>query len=222
MKVSKLTAMDVENCFQLHASVVLVVIITFTSNVQRYPFHFLINLSIPSTQTKVAILENEDLYEVIEEEKQCEELYEKSMKSSIIRLIEVNKAGEATKIEHFSHQHCLVLADKMEEEIDRKCDGPPFSSKASKSVTFAINFVAVPSTILEDIRTCAAKVADIIECKGHQHVLSFDFKYREKCNGCGGWCWRGAFKCEKCRFALDFGCLTLPYSARHKIDEYML
>ncbi|KAB2026326.1 hypothetical protein ES319_D06G211300v1 [Gossypium barbadense] len=66
------------------------------------------------------VLEHRRLYEVIEEEKQCEEL---SMQSSIIRVIEVNEAGEAAKIAHLSHQHCLVLADKMEEEIDRKCDG---------------------------------------------------------------------------------------------------
>ncbi|KAG8490267.1 hypothetical protein CXB51_015911 [Gossypium anomalum] len=69
------------------------------------------------------VLEYGNLYKVIEEEKQCEEFYEKSMQSSIIRVIEVNEAGESTKIEHFSHQHCLVLAYKMEEEIDRKCDG---------------------------------------------------------------------------------------------------
>ncbi|MFQ6651719.1 hypothetical protein Gotur_023928 [Gossypium turneri] len=68
-------------------------------------------------------LEHQRFYEVIEEEKQCEELEEKSMQSSIIRVIEVNEAGEATKIQHFSHQHCSVLADKMEEEIDKKCDG---------------------------------------------------------------------------------------------------
>ncbi|MBA0730037.1 hypothetical protein Golax_025848, partial [Gossypium laxum] len=68
------------------------------------------------------VLEDDDLYKVIEDEKQWEELYEKSMQSSIIYIIEVNEAGEATKIEHFSHQHCLVLADKMDEEIDRKCD----------------------------------------------------------------------------------------------------
>ncbi|KAL1166552.1 hypothetical protein V6Z11_A06G204000, partial [Gossypium hirsutum] len=69
------------------------------------------------------VLEDNDLYKVIEEEKQWEELYKKSMQSSIIRVIDVNEAREATKIEHFSHQHCLLLADKMEEEIDRKCDG---------------------------------------------------------------------------------------------------
>ncbi|KAH1055344.1 hypothetical protein J1N35_033409 [Gossypium stocksii] len=76
------------------------------------------------------VLEHQKLYEVIEDEKQWEELYEKSMQSSIIRVIEVNEAGEATKIQHFSHQHCLVLAYKMEEEIDRKCDGCMLSISA--------------------------------------------------------------------------------------------
>ncbi|MBA0662902.1 hypothetical protein Goklo_006968 [Gossypium klotzschianum] len=95
------------------------------------------------------VLEDNDLYKVIDDEKQWEELYEKSMQSSIISVIKVNEAGEATKIEHFSHQHCLVLADKMVEEIDRKCDG-------------------------------CSKVADIIECEGHQHFLFYDFKCREK------------------------------------------
>ncbi|KAE8708997.1 hypothetical protein F3Y22_tig00110332pilonHSYRG00700 [Hibiscus syriacus] len=46
----------------------------------------------------------------------CEELNAATL-SSITRVIEVNEDGEATKIEHFSHgDHCLVLADKMEEE----------------------------------------------------------------------------------------------------------
>ncbi|MBA0754400.1 hypothetical protein Gogos_022272 [Gossypium gossypioides] len=67
-----------------------------------------------------------------------------------------------------------------------------------------------------------SKVADIIECEGHQHFLFYDFKCREKCNGCGNECWHGAFRCGKCIFALDFGCLTLPHSALHKIDEHML
>ncbi|MBA0627278.1 hypothetical protein Godav_004808, partial [Gossypium davidsonii] len=93
------------------------------------------------------VLEDNDLYKVIDDEKQWEELYEKSMQSSIISVIKVNEAGEATKIEHFSHQHCLVLADKMVEEIDRKCDGiigfvkpkPPSFSKTTCCVTFVVN-----------------------------------------------------------------------------------
>ncbi|MFQ6644101.1 hypothetical protein Gotur_017722, partial [Gossypium turneri] len=41
MKVSKLIAVDVGNCFQLHASLVFIAVITFTSNVQRHnhPLH---------------------------------------------------------------------------------------------------------------------------------------------------------------------------------------
>ncbi|XP_040966218.1 uncharacterized protein [Gossypium hirsutum] len=44
----------------------------------------------------------------------------------------------------------------------------------------------------------------------------------EKCNGCGNRCWNGEFRCGKCRFAVDFGCLALPHSALHKIDEHKL
>ncbi|KAH1055332.1 hypothetical protein J1N35_033397 [Gossypium stocksii] len=209
------------------------------------------------------VLEDDHLYKVIEEEKQCEELYKKYMQSSIIRVIEVNEAGEATKIEHFSHQHCLVLADKMEEEIDRKCDGcllsiSPLFYYCSKCPFFLhktcvelprikqhwfrqsnailnfkgfleCNFCCRPCSgffynIGEYLRMClmCAKIADIIECEGHQHFLFFDFKCKEKCNGCGIRCWRGAFRCGKCRFVLDFACLALPHSALHKIDEHML
>ncbi|KAK5826568.1 uncharacterized protein LOC108485837 [Gossypium arboreum] len=208
------------------------------------------------------VLENEKLYEVIEDEKQYEELYEKSIQSSAIRVIEVNEAGEATKIEHFSHQHRLVLADKMEEEIDRKCDGcmlsistifyycsecPFFLHKTCAELpkikrhwfrqwNAILDFKGFLACSLcrqhcngffyriKGWQICirCAKVADIIECEGHQHFLFFDFKCKEKCNGCGNKCWFGAFRCGECRFVLDFGCLTLPQSALHKIDEHIL
>ncbi|PPR88313.1 hypothetical protein GOBAR_AA32372 [Gossypium barbadense] len=192
-----------------------------------------------------------------------EEFYEKSMQSSIIHVIEVNEAREATKIEHFSHQHCLVLAYKMEEKIDRKCDGcmlpisnifyycsecPFFLHKTCVELPRIKQhwFRQSNATLnFDSFKTCdfcdqycsgffyhvgywdmclrCAKVADIIECEGHQHFLFFDFKGSEKfCNGCGNRCSPGAFKCGKCKFALDFGCLTLPHSALHKIDEHML
>ncbi|KAK8350325.1 hypothetical protein V6Z12_A06G201500 [Gossypium hirsutum] len=423
-KLSKLIAMDVGNCFQLYTSFVFIAIITFTSNVQRHPFHFLITLSIPNTQThnmffyecntcyfsldiKCAKLsssckfhkhdihkhpltfiesstvidvlirfncswchepltdaiyfcsdclsfiihkkcldelptkidhlthrlhplilnrgdsdglcnlcqkqhsgpfygcslcqfkinvecawprsivedksrhqhpfsmlwrqgsficdacdKDDELYKVIEEEKQCEELYEKSMQSSIIRFIEMNEARKATTIQHFSHQHCLVLADKMEEEIDRKCDEcmlsistlfyyclecPFFLHKTCAELPRIKqhwfrqgNAILLFKGFLEcnfcdqrcsgffyyiggwEMCLRCAKVADIMKCEGHQHFLFIDFKYREKCNGCGKRCSNGAFRCGKCRFALDFGCLTLPHSTLHKIDEHKL
>ncbi|KAE8708990.1 hypothetical protein F3Y22_tig00110332pilonHSYRG00681 [Hibiscus syriacus] len=68
-------------------------------------------------------LADKDLYDVIEEECQCQKL-NAATQSSITHVIGVNEDGEATKIEHLSHEgHCLVLADKMEEETDRQCDG---------------------------------------------------------------------------------------------------
>ncbi|TYI78460.1 hypothetical protein E1A91_D06G213500v1 [Gossypium mustelinum] len=209
------------------------------------------------------VLEDKSLYKVIEEEKQCEELEEKSMQSFIIRVIEVNEAGEAIKIQHLSHQHCLVLANKMEEDIDRKCDGcmlpisnifyyclecPFFLHKTCAELPRIKQqwFHQSNSTLYFDsFKKCdfcnqrcsgffykigegwdmclrCAKVSNIIECKGHQHFLYFDFKYMEKCNGCGETNRYGAFRCGKCRFALDFGCLTLPHLALHKIDEHKL
>ncbi|XP_052487882.1 uncharacterized protein LOC105784731 [Gossypium raimondii] len=160
------------------------------------------------------VLEDDKLYEVIEDEKQCEELYEKSMQSSIIRVIEVNEAGETTKIQHFIHQHCLVLADKMEEEIDRKCDGcmlpisnifyycsecPFFLHKTCAELprikqhwfrqsNATLNFDSFLQCDFccrrcsgffykiegyKDMCLRCAKVADIIECEGHQHFLFF-------------------------------------------------
>ncbi|XP_039016468.1 uncharacterized protein LOC120147082 [Hibiscus syriacus] len=81
---------------------------------------------VPSCNYEVHVncaLEDKRLYEVIEEECRCEEL-NAATRSSITRVIEENEDGEATKIEHSSHEgHCLVLADKMEEETDRQCDG---------------------------------------------------------------------------------------------------
>ncbi|TYH67934.1 hypothetical protein ES332_D06G223900v1 [Gossypium tomentosum] len=179
------------------------------------------------------VLEDYTLYEVIEDEKQFEELEEKSIQSSIILVIEVNEAGEATKIQHFSHQHCLVLADKMEEEIDRKCEGMPlflhktcaelprikqhWFHQSNATLKYFDRYKwcnfrrRVCTGLFYDIRgywnMClrCAKVSDIIECKGHQHFLFFYFKCKEKCNGCGtNSISNGAFRCGKCRFALVF------------------
>ncbi|TYI78441.1 hypothetical protein E1A91_D06G212000v1 [Gossypium mustelinum] len=185
------------------------------------------------------VLEDGDLYEVIEDEKQCEELYEKSMQSSTIRVIEVNEAREATKIQHLSHQHCLVLADKMEEEIDRKCDGCmlPISNifyYCSECPFFLHKTCAELPRIKQHwfrqsnatLNFDSFKKCDF--CSQYSSGFFYDINedwdmcLRGKCNGCGETNRRGAFRCGKCRFALDFGCLTLPHSALHKIDEHKL
>ncbi|XP_039060942.1 uncharacterized protein LOC120205069 [Hibiscus syriacus] len=214
-------------------------------------------------------LEDDRFYEVVERESQCEELYgssAKSTQSSITRVVEVSEDGEATKIEHFSHEgHCLVLADKMEEETDRRCDGCMlpvstlfyYCSESECHFYLHKNCSELPrvkrhwfrrSTANLDSRSfmrcylcrryCSgffyemggpdvclrcAEVRDVIEFQGHEHLLFYDLKCRERCNGCGADPGPyGAFKCGKCSFALDFKCLSLPQSAVHKIDQHQL
>ncbi|KAE8686301.1 hypothetical protein F3Y22_tig00111069pilonHSYRG00027 [Hibiscus syriacus] len=215
-------------------------------------------------------LEDDRFYEVVERESQWEELYgssAESTQSSITRVVEVSEDGEATKIEHFSHEgHCLVLADKMEEETDRRCDGCmlPVSTLfyycSESECHFYLHkncaelprvkhhwFRQSPATLdstsfmwcdlckrpcsgffyeiegyLEVCLRCA-DVPDVIEFQGHEHLLFYDFKCRERCNGCGADPGEeGAFRCGKCSFTLDFKCLSLPQSVVHKIDEHQL
>ncbi|KAE8723664.1 hypothetical protein F3Y22_tig00012104pilonHSYRG00087 [Hibiscus syriacus] len=214
-------------------------------------------------------LEDDRFYEVVERESQCEELYgssAESTQSSITRVVEVSEDGEATKIEHFSHEgHCLVLADKMEEETDRRCDGCmlPVSTlfyycSESECHFYLHKYCAeLPSVkhhwfrrSTADLdsrsfmwcdlckRPCSgffyemgglgvclrcAEVPDVIEFQGHEHLLFYDFKCRERCNGCGADPGEeGAFRCGKCSFTLDFKCLSLPQSVVHKIDQHQL
>ncbi|KAE8723663.1 hypothetical protein F3Y22_tig00012104pilonHSYRG00084 [Hibiscus syriacus] len=214
-------------------------------------------------------LEDDRFYEVVERESQCEELYgssAESTQSSITRVVEVSEDGEATKIEHFSHEgHCLVLAEKMEEETDRRCDGCMlpvstlfyYCSESECHFYLHKNCAELPrvkrhwfrrsSATLDSTsfgrcdlckRPCSgffyvirgfyiclrcAEVPDVIEFQGHEHLLFYDFKCRERCNGCGADPGEeGAFRCGKCSFALDFKCLSLPQSAVHKIDQHQL
>ncbi|KAE8723652.1 hypothetical protein F3Y22_tig00012104pilonHSYRG00055 [Hibiscus syriacus] len=214
-------------------------------------------------------LEDYRFYEVVERESRCEELYGSSSKStqpSITRVVEVSEDGEATKIEHFSHEgHCMVLADKMEEETDRRCDGCMlpvstlfyYCSESECHFYLHKNCAELPRVKRHWIdrdtatlnsrsfmwcflcnRPCSgffyemgelwvclrcAEVPDVIEFQGHEHLLFYDFKCRERCNGCGAYpSEEGAFKCGKCSFTLDFKCLSLPHSVVHKIDEHQL
>ncbi|GMJ14205.1 hypothetical protein like AT5G22355 [Hibiscus trionum] len=212
-------------------------------------------------------LEDKKLYDVIEQESQCEEICA-ATQPSIIRVIERNEAGEATKIEHFSHEgHCLVLADKSKMEgTDGNCHGCTLSisdlfyycsepkchfwlhKTCAEFPIIKPHWLHLSGATLESkgIEKCSlchrwcsgffynigrffdvclrcAQVPDIIELEAHQHLLLFDFKCQDRCNGCGSvHGGNGAFKCGKCRFVLDFACLTLPHSALHKFDQHML
>lgn len=69
---------------------------------------------------------------------------------------------------------------------------------------------------------CAA-LSDTLKCEAHQHLLSFDLEFRGQCNACGDNGARGAYRCKRCDFAVDFKSITLPHAAaRYKYDEHPL
>nr|KJB67758.1 hypothetical protein B456_010G208400 [Gossypium raimondii] len=157
------------------------------------------------------VLENQWLYKVIEDEKQYEELKEKSMQSSIIRVIEVNEAGEATKIEHLSHQHCLVLVDEMEEEIDRKCDG------CMLPISNIFYYCSECPFFLH--KTCV----ELPRIKQHwlrQSNATLNFDSFRRCNFCRRYCsgffyniegWQMCIRCAKLFTKIDEHKLKLTY-----------
>ncbi|KAG4156739.1 hypothetical protein ERO13_D02G015600v2 [Gossypium hirsutum] len=66
------------------------------------------------------VMEDKDSYEIVENED--EESPDESV-SSITKVLERNDAGEATVIEHFKHNHYLILSDRVGEYDDKCCGG---------------------------------------------------------------------------------------------------
>ncbi|XVF75648.1 hypothetical protein PTKIN_Ptkin13bG0203800 [Pterospermum kingtungense] len=65
-------------------------------------------------------------------------------------------------------------------------------------------------------------VPSVIKCEMHQHFLFYDHNCKSRCKACGVRHRMGAFRCRKCKFGLDFACLTLPLAIRHKCDNHLL
>ncbi|TYG77930.1 hypothetical protein ES288_D02G015300v1 [Gossypium darwinii] len=66
------------------------------------------------------VMKDKDSYEIVENED--EESTDESV-SSITKVLERNDAGEATVIEHFKHNHYLILSDRVGEYDDKCCGG---------------------------------------------------------------------------------------------------
>ncbi|PPD71534.1 hypothetical protein GOBAR_DD31566 [Gossypium barbadense] len=66
------------------------------------------------------VMKDNDSYEIVENED--EESTDESV-SSITKVLERNDAGEATVIEHFKHNHYLILSDRVGEYDDKCCGG---------------------------------------------------------------------------------------------------
>ncbi|TYG77945.1 hypothetical protein ES288_D02G016600v1 [Gossypium darwinii] len=66
------------------------------------------------------VMKDKDSYEIVENEDK--ESPDESV-SSITKVLERNDAGEATVIEHFKHNHYLILSDRVGEYDDKCCGG---------------------------------------------------------------------------------------------------
>ncbi|XP_022764318.1 uncharacterized protein LOC111309552 [Durio zibethinus] len=66
-----------------------------------------------------------EMYEIIDQVNDQDEESSENLatNSSITCVLERNEHGEATKIKHFSHEHDLILGNKLKEDDDRHCDG---------------------------------------------------------------------------------------------------
>ncbi|XVF83094.1 hypothetical protein PTKIN_Ptkin16aG0105100 [Pterospermum kingtungense] len=73
-------------------------------------------------------IEDKSLFHAIDQDEATNEENSKSVESSITDIMEVNKHGDAVKVKHFSHQHCLMLGGKISGDDDddddgKQCDG---------------------------------------------------------------------------------------------------
>ncbi|XP_039060939.1 uncharacterized protein LOC120205065 [Hibiscus syriacus] len=123
----------------------------------------------------------------------------------------------------YLHKHCAELP-----RVKRHWFRQSPANLDSRSFTYCDLCLRYCSGFFYEIRgldVClrCAEVRDVIEFQGHEHLLFYDFKCRERCNGCGADPGPyGAFRCGKCSFTLDFKCLSLPQSVVHKIDQHQL
>ena len=63
-------------------------------------------------------------------------------------------------------------------------------------------------------------ISNILTHNGHEHrLLLSSMEFEHNCSGCDSKIFP-IFHCTTCEFALDFGCATLPQTARYKQHEH--
>ncbi|XVF82994.1 hypothetical protein PTKIN_Ptkin16aG0097200 [Pterospermum kingtungense] len=211
--------------------------------------------------------EKKYLFRIIDQNEADEEKSE-IVESSITSIVEVNERGDAVKVRHFSHQHCLLLGEEIHGDDDdgKQCDGCVGSiwdsfyyycsqcdfilhktcAELPRRKLLWFRHQSLTTLNLRQIFECwqcgrlcsgffyksdsswykfcvrCATISHTLKYEGHQHPLFFDFKFRGKCDACGGTCGHGAYICKACTdFALHFKCITLPRAIRHKSDEHI-
>ncbi|OMO62798.1 Protein kinase C-like, phorbol ester/diacylglycerol binding protein [Corchorus olitorius] len=161
----------------------------------------------------------------------------------ITSVIERNQHGDATKIQHSCHardQHVLTLlstsSNNEEEEEDdldlddKRCDGCMLS--ISNMSTTCSSFYSCCETECEFLlhKTCA-ELPRKMHLWFHRGPTTLDSFDDFLCNWCERLCSGFAYDsyCLRCsrgkdctdNFVLDFACITMPETARHKCDQHL-
>ncbi|XP_052887631.1 uncharacterized protein LOC128296458 [Gossypium arboreum] len=110
--------------------------------------------------------------------------------NSITDVLNRNDAGEATIIEHFKHNHYLILSDKC-------CDG-------CEKCKFVSNGFAYKCNECEEhiCLQCATLPPDALTYPEHEHPLLFYNDFDGQCSACGNNIIT-AFGCNDCNYSVD-------------------
>ena len=113
------------------------------------------------------------------------------------------------KKRHLLHQSQLTLLPKI-----------PFGNKCYACSQYCNGFVYTCTTCNFKIDVQCSLILEILTHEGHKHRLILSYtSFTQSCNSYGDR--RNlVFRCTTCEFALDFKCVTLPQTTRHKQHEH--
>ena len=113
------------------------------------------------------------------------------------------------KKRHLLHQSQLTLLPKI-----------PFSNKCYACSQYCNGFVYTCTTCNFKIDVQCSLISEILTHEGHKHRLILSYTgFTQSCSSCGDR--RNlVFRCTTCEFALDFKCVTLPQTTKHKQHEH--
>ncbi|KAK2976229.1 hypothetical protein RJ640_001955 [Escallonia rubra] len=142
----------------------------------------------------------------------------------LLRRLGLGENERATKPNHFSHDHPLILFDVQPEESE-SCPGENFKNddilcEACVKPIFSPFYKCSQCDFI--LHKCCAELPTELQHPFHpQHPLILLPKYPEcwglfRCQGCRLYCNGFAYGCVECNFYLDVNCGSLPSTIKHE------
>ncbi|XVF83026.1 hypothetical protein PTKIN_Ptkin16aG0099500 [Pterospermum kingtungense] len=162
-------------------------------------------------------IEDDYLYRIIDPENE-DEAGESSdfMESSITRILEKNELGDAIKIEHFSHQHYLMLGDNINGDGDDKhCDGCMRSMISSGSFYYCSG---CDFLLHKQCAELPRKFNHFLD----PHLYSLKSNGIFGCDACNHECNGFVYRCDDCDVSLCLKCSDISDSFMYPGHEHLL